>query len=154
MDRAFWMKLVAFCLVTVAMMPGLAWADPAFSANVLQIQGGRMTNPNAFRQRTFLTTDSIDFEATYYDPLVACDGVAPTFVQLFVFNLEGLFIGLFDGTSSGFGPGFTKLRTIERSLSAGALPAGSYQFTFLVRTCNNAASVILPEFVTFRVITP
>jgi len=152
MKRALWIKLIGLSLAVVAMIPGLAWADPAGGANILQIQSGRPRDGSL--QRAFLTTDSVSFEATYYDPAPACDGVAPVFVQLFVFNSEGLFIGQFSGFSNTGSPGFTKFRTLQAFLAVGALPVGSYQFTFLVRTCNDTDSAIVPEFVAFRVIAP
>jgi hypothetical protein len=158
MNRALWIKLIGLSLAAVAMMPGLTLAYPAGGANILQIQPGITSNQSSLMggsQRTFLTTDPINFNAIYYDPLPACDGVAPAFVQLFVFNEEGLFIGQFNGTSTtGGDPDFTKFRNLQGFLAPGALPVGSYQFTFLVRTCNNADSAILPEFVAFRVIAP
>jgi hypothetical protein len=154
MNRTICTKIVACCLVAVAALTGMASADPSGSANVLQIQTG-ITIGGTGQQRTFLTTDSISFNAIYYDPLAACAGVAPTFVQIFVFNLEGLFIQQFNGSGGSFSVVPTdKHRSLFGSLAAGTLPAGSYLFTFLVRTCNDTDSVLLPEFVPFRVVAP
>ena len=154
MNSAICSTVIVCCLMTVAMMPGMASADPSGSANVLQIQTG-ITIGGTGRQRTFLTTDPINFNAIYYDPLPACAGVATTFVQVFVFNLEGLFIQQFNGSDGQFSVSPSdKRRSLNGSLAAGALSPGSYLFTFLVRTCNDTDSVILPEFVSFRVIAP
>lgn len=104
-------------------------------------------------QRTFLTTDPITFEATYFDPAPACAGVAPTFVQLFMFNTEGLFILQVNANSNPFSAG-SKFRTLSMNLPPGTLGAGSYKFTFLVRDCSNTKSVVLPQLLTFDVTAP
>jgi len=104
-------------------------------------------------QRTFLTTDPITFEATYLDPTPTCIGVAPTFVQLFMFNTDGLFILQVNANSTPISAG-SKFRTLSMNLPAGTLGAGSYKFTFLVRDCANTKSVVLPQLLTFDVNAP
>ncbi|MGH7411944.1 MAG: S8 family peptidase [Candidatus Methylomirabilis sp.] len=123
-------------------------------ADVPQILNGRTSQGGGGSpQRTFLTTDVISFQATYYDNVPACAGVAPKFVQLFLFNLEGKFILQDAAGSFPVSPG-SKHRTLSKDFAPGALAAGEYKFSFLVRDCTNTRSVVLPEFVTFRVIGP
>jgi hypothetical protein len=154
MKPTCWMKQVGFCLVAMGVLAGMAQADPIGTANVPQILSPRPhNNASDFDQRTFLTTDPILITATYYDPLPACDNVAPTFVQFFVFTSEGRFINQFSGTSSDEGPS-TKKRDLLITLAAGTLPAGTFKYTFLVRNCTNAISVVLPELPTIRVFAP
>ena len=155
MKRALWMKQVGVCLMTVAMTAGVAWADPTGAANVPQILNGvTLKGVGGSEQRTFLTTDLISFEATYYDPAAACAGVAPMFVQWFLFNLEGKFIaGPTPAGSDPFAPG-SKYRLLFLDLAPNSLAPDSYKFTFLVRSCNDAISVVLPEFLTIRVFAP
>lgn len=156
MKRTWWVKQVGFCLVVVAavaMLPQGAWADPIGTADVPQILDAE-TFDGASPQRTFRTTDgNISFNATYYDNNAACSGVAPTFTQLFVFNLEGLFINQFTAgaANTGLGP---KYKILNIGIDASAFGVGSFRFTFLVRDCTNTKSVVLPEFVTFRVVAP
>lgn len=156
MKRTGWMKQAVFCLMVVALLPGVAYADPIGNANVPQILLGFTFNPSPISfQLTFLTTDPITFDATYYDPNPACAGLPPVFAQLFVFNLEGLFITEVSAVNGPRAAPFSsKYREIGVALSPGTLAAGSYKFTFLVRDCLNTKSVILPELLTFRVINP
>ena len=154
MNCLFWTKKVLSGLTVAAVLGGVAWGAPTGSANVAQILGGVTADPNGGeRQRTFLTTDPITFNATYYDNNAACGGVAPTLVQLFLFNSEGVFIQQLNAQSDpmAFGPTY---RSLYQLVAAGTLPADSYQFTFLVRDCTNTKSVVLPIFPTFRVIAP
>ena len=155
MKRASWMTQAGrgiVVAVAVAILAGVAWADPTGNANVPQIQFFANSNvAGGFTQRTFLTTDPIRIRAIYYDPLLACDGVAPTFVQLFVFTAEGRFLGQFDGTSSAFSASNSKSRELQISLAAGTLPAGTFKFTFLVRDCTNTKSVVQPALLTLSV---
>jgi hypothetical protein len=137
-------------VVAVALPAGVAWADPSGPGDVPQIIEG-FTHIGFAPQATFLTTDSIVFAATYYDNKAACSGVAPTFAQLFVFNSEGVFILQTDAANSPSGQG-PKYRFLLEGI--GPRAAGSYKFTFLVRDCTNTTSVVLPEFVPFRVIAP
>jgi hypothetical protein len=150
-----WMKQVGVCLMAVAMTAGVAWADPTGAANVPQILNGvTLKGEGGSEQRTFLTTDLITFEATYYDPSVACAGVAPLFVQWFLFNLEGKFLaGQTPAGSDAFSPG-SMYRLLFLDLAPNSLAPDSYRFTFLVRSCDNAISVVLPEFLTIRVFAP
>lgn len=105
-------------------------------------------------QRTFLTTDPITLEATYFDPNAACAGPGPVLVQWFLFNLEGVFqAGQLPTGSDPFSPG-SKHRLLFLDLGPGSLAPGSYRFTFLVRDCTNTESVVLPEMPTFGVVAP
>jgi hypothetical protein len=90
---------------------------------------------------------------TCYDNNAACTGVAATFVQLFVFNLEGLFINQFTAGAaiSSLGP---KYKLLNIGIDASAFGAGTFKFTFLVWDCTNTKSVILPDLVTFRIVAP
>ncbi len=125
------------------------------SASVHQILNGkRLRGVGGSEQRTFLTTDPITFEATYFDPAEACAGAGPVFVQWFLFSLEGVFqAGQLPTGSDPFSPG-SKYRLLFLDLSPASLAPGSYRFTFLVRDCTNTNSVVLPEFLTFRVVAP
>ena len=155
MKCALWMKQVGVCLMAVAMMVGAAWADPTGAANVPQIlNGATLKGEGGSEQRTFLTTDPISFEATYYDPAAACAGVAPVFVQWFLFNLEGKSVGGPPSAGSApFAPG-SKYRLLFRDLAQNSLAPDSYKFLFLVRSCDDVISVVLPEFPTIRVFAP
>lgn len=141
-------------LIALVLLSGVAWGDPIGPANVPQVQLGSTERlfPLSL-QRTFLTTETIVFEATYYDPSSTCAGVIPTLVQLFVFNPEGLLVAQFDAgaTASPFGQNY-QLLTI--TFGAGLLGPGTYKFTFLVRDCTDTKSLVLPEFPTFRVFNP
>ncbi len=128
-------------------------SPPAGLTAVPQMLGGFTSTDGIVPQRTFLTTDSIAFRAIYSDNASACIEVAPTFVQLFVFNVEGRFILQTNAGSTPLGAG-SKSRTLSIDLPPGTLAPDSYIFTFLVRDCTNTKSVMLPEFLTFRVIGP
>jgi len=156
MKRTGWTKQACICLMIVALLSGMAYADPIGNANVPQIMLGFTLNPSPISfQLTFLTTDPIAFDAAYYDPNPACAGLPPVFAQLFVFNLEGLFITEVSAANGPLAAPFSsKYREIFVALPPGSLGAGSYKFTFLARSCNNAFSVVLPELLTFRVINP
>ncbi len=156
MKRTVWMKLVGFCLVVVTMLAGVAYADPIGPANVPQILLGSSFSGTGSLQLTFLTTDTIAFTADYYDPNPVCAGVAPLVAQFFVFDLEGVvLVGLNAGTGPVTGTAISsKYRALGVALPPGFFPPGSYRFIFLVRSCDNAISVALPEFVTFRVFSP
>jgi len=123
------------------------------SVSTPQILRGLTSTATGSLQRTFLTTDAIGFSATYFDPVPSCAGVAPTFVQLFMFNTEGLFILQVNANSNPISAG-SKFRTLSMNLPPGTLGAGSYKFTFLVRDCVNTKSVVLPQLVTFHVTAP
>jgi len=155
MKRTLWITQVCVCLMAVAMTAGAAWADPTGAADVPQILNGvTLKGEGGSEQRTFLTTDLISFEATYYDPAAVCAGVDPMFVQWFLFNLEGQFLaGQALAGSDPLAPG-SKYQLLFLDLAQNSLAAGSYRFTFLVRSCNNTISVVLPEFLTIRVFTP
>jgi len=153
MKRGRWVAQLGVSFLVVTILARGAWSAPTGAANVPQIQFFELADPDSGNtQRIFRTTDPIRFRAVYHDPLPACDGVAPTFVQLFVFTAEGRFIGQFDGTSfAAFGP---QSREIGGALAIGALAIGTYKFTFLVRDCTNSKSVVQPELISFRVIAP
>jgi hypothetical protein len=158
MKRVVGFRSAWFCLVAVAVSASVAWATPKGTADRPQVMQGATNSSGP--QSTFRTTDNILFEAYYYDNNAACDGVAPTFVQLFLFNQEGLFIGQFDAGSSPvnfFQDPSTKYRRLGKSFSHVAsipLVPGDYKFTFLVRDCTNAKSLVLPEFTVFSVVAP
>ena len=158
MKRAWWMKQVGLCFVVVmavAMLAGVAWADPTGNANLPQILNGRtFRGAVGAEQRTFLTTDLITFEATYYDSFPGCAWVAPTFVQWFIFNLEGVFVnGQLPAGSQAFSPG-SKYRLLFLDIVASTLGPGQYRMSFLVRSCDNVISVLLPDFLIIRVVAP
>lgn len=153
MKRTPWVKQTGACLVVVVMLAGMAWADPSGSANVSQVlNGATFRGPGGDEQKVFRTTDSITIEATLYDDFPGCAGVAPTFVQLYVFNLEGELINEFTASSGPFAPG-SKYRLLFLDLAAGALPVGSYKVAILIRSCDNAVSWV-PDFLTIRVVAP
>ena len=156
MKRTVWLKQACICLMIVALAAEKAYGDPTGNANVPQILLGLTADPSPLSfQLTFLTTDPVGFDATYYDPNPACAGLPPVFAQLFVFNLEGLFITEVNAANGPLAAPFSsKYREIFVTLPPGSLGVGSYKFTFLVRSCNNAFSVVLPELLTFRVISP
>ena len=159
MNRTAWLKSVGFCLVVVTALPGIGWADPVGTADRPQVLNPSTFGPNS-TQSTFLTTDGIGFTALYYDPNPACEGVPPRFAQLFLFNLEGLYIDTFDARTGpiNFGPTpAPKYRLLIRGFSpVESIPVtpGDYKFTFLVRDCLDMKSVVLPEFVVFSVFAP
>jgi hypothetical protein len=151
MKRTLWMTTVAFVLGALWLLTGVAWAQPSGPANVPQILNVR-TFKGAFgdEQRTFLTTDFITFEATYYDPNPDCVGESPVLLQLLLFNLEGQLLFTFDGDSQDSGSGYRLLFT---DLSSGGLPAGNYQHVFLVRDCTDV-NIFVSGFQTIRVLAP
>ena len=123
------------------------------SEGVPQVLRGLTLTASGSLQRTFLTTDPITFEATYFDPNPACAGQAPAFAELFMFNTEGLFILQVNANSTPISAG-SKFRTLSMNLPPGTLGAGSFKFTFLVRDCANTKSVVLPQLLTFDVNAP
>lgn len=156
MKRVWWMKQLGVSLVSVAMLAGAAWADPTGTANLPQILFPRTGPLGAGDQRTFRTTDSIFFQALYYDDNAACNGVSPNFVQLFLFNAQGKFIQQFDAGSfpdSGSLGGRLLFKSFASAASVPLAPGG-YGFTFLVRDCMNTKSIVLPGIVTFSVFAP
>jgi len=157
MKRMSWMTEVLFSLGIIVMHAGGAWAGgPTGAANLPQISRGQTLVGNL--TSTALTNQGILFRAEYYDPAPACDGVAPTFVQLFLFTQEGDFVGQFDGSSDAeSAPELSKFRSLTKSfgsISSIPLAPDSYKWTFLVRDCTNATSVVLPELLTLRVFAP
>lgn len=153
MKRTLWVKQIGVCLVVVASLAGVAWADPTGPADVLQILNGRtFAGISGDEQRVFRTNDFITFEATYYDSLLGCGGVQPAFVQAFIFTLEGDLQFGFDTDSEEFEPG-SKYRLLFLDLDPGELPIGSYKVAFLVRSCDNTRSIV-SDFIVIRVVAP
>jgi hypothetical protein len=156
MKRAWWMKQLGVSLVSVAMLAGMAWADPTGTASVFQFVQAKVFPADETAQQTFRTTDVIGFRADYFDPNPACQGIAPVLAQIFLFTAEGLFVQQFSASN---GPGFfgAKYRGVFRSfVSAALIPLapGSYTAAFLVRDCTNTNSIVLAPFLTFRVVAP
>jgi len=152
MNRTLWMTTVAFVLGALWLLTGVAWAQPSGPANVPQILNVRTFKgfPDGDEQRTFLTTDDITFEATYYDPNPACVGELPVLPQLLLFNLEGQLLPSFEAGSQDSGLGYRLLFT---DLFPGDLPAGNYQHMFLVRDCTGVNNFV-SGFQTIRVLAP
>ena len=155
MTRSPGLKRLAVVLGALWMLNGIAWAQPTDPANLPQILNVRTYQGiGGKEQRTFLPTGPISFEASYYDPSAACAGVAPVFVQWFLFNLEGKFLaGEEFAGSDPFTP-TSKYRLLFLDLVPNSLAPDSYRFTFLVRSCNDSISVVLPEFLMIRVVAP
>jgi hypothetical protein len=104
-------------------------------------------------QQTFLPTDPIHAEATYFDPNAACAGVAPVLLQLLFFNLDGqLLVTREDVTSAPIAPG-SKYRLLSANLAPGDLVPGAYTLIFLVRDCTNV-NIFVSGAYTIRVVTP
>jgi len=151
MHHAPWLKTVAFALAALCLLSGVAGADPTGSANVIQILNVRtLKGIGGSEQRTFLTTDPITFEATYYDPNPPCAGVAPSILQLLLFNLEGQLLFTFIAGSEAFSEG-SKSRLLFADLNPNILPAGDYQHVFLVRDCTGV-NIVVSEPQTIRVV--
>ena len=153
MNRTRWMTTVAFVLAALWLRTGVAWAQPTGAANVLQILNVRTLRGNGGdEQRTFLTTDPITIEATYYDPNPACVASVPVLVlrQLLLFNLEGQLLFTFNASSFGSGPGY---QLLFGDLAASSLPAGNYKLVWLVRDCTDV-NIIVSDFHVIRVLAP
>jgi len=145
---------ICVTLIAVLLLTGSAWADPTGSADLHQIMAGSTERQFPLSlQRTFLTFEAIVLEATYYDPSAFCVGPNPRFAQLFVFNPEGLLISVFTPSVTSSTLGF-RYRVLTVGFLASLLGPGTYKFTFLVRDCTDTKSVVLPEFLTFRVLNP
>ena len=158
MRRVSWVKQAGFCLVAVvgvAMVAGVAWADPVGTADLPQI-----SNPIIFssggEQRTFRTTDPISFLVNYYDNDAACHGVPPTSVQLGLFNIQGRLIQQVEGGSVPDGASLGGRILFKEFASVASIPLtpGGYGFTFTVFGCNGAKVVVSPVIVTFSVFAP
>ena len=149
MNRTLWMKTVAFVLGALWLLTGVAWAQPSGPANVPQILNVRtFKGVGGDEQRTFLTTDPITFEATYYDPNPSCVGEAPVLLQLVLVNLEGQLLFTFLAFSQDTELGYRLLFT---NLGPGGLSAGNYQHLFLVRDCPDV-NIFVSGFQTIRVL--
>jgi len=149
MKRTLCMTTVAFVLGAMWMLTGLAWAQPSGPANVPQILNVRtLKGAGGDEQRTFLTTNLITFEATYYDPNPACVGESPVLLQLLLFNLEGQLLFTFASGSEDLGSGY---RLLFEDLAPGEIPDGNYQHIFLVRDCTNV-NIFVSGFQTIRVL--
>jgi len=155
MKRTWWMTQAGcgiVVVVAVAMLAEVAWAEPVGTASVFQFVDAKVFPADETAQQTFRTTDEIGFRADYFDPNPACQGVAPVLAQLFIFTAEGLFV---QQVSASNGPGFfgAKYRGVFTGPS-GPLSPGSYAATFLVRDCANTKSIVLRDFLSFRVVAP
>jgi len=160
MTRMRWMKQVGFCCVVVAAVVTLArgaWAlGPTGAANVPQLSQGQTLSAGQ-PAVTFLVNEGVTFQARYYDPLAECDGVAPKFVQLFLFTQEGDFLKQDVASSFADDAPFSKFRILKKAyarITDIPLVPGSYRYAFLVRNCTDATSVVLPQFLEFRVFAP
>ena len=159
MRRAWRVKQLGFSFVVafvVAMLAGVAWADPVGTANVPQILNAKTVRSTGLsEQRTFRTTDgNIFFTATYYDNNNACAGVAPVLLKFFAFNSEGVLVRESDLTGEGPGAGshYTGINVgIDASTFAGP---GTYSYSYLIRDCTNTISLVLTPFETFRLVAP
>jgi hypothetical protein len=159
MKRNAWLRQAGFSAVVVAavaMLTGVAWADPVGTASVFQFVTAKVFPADETAQQTYRTTDEIGFRADYFDPNLVCAGVAPVLAQLFIFTAEGLFV---KQVSMSNGPGFfgAKYRGVFDSFAtAGSIPLtpGSYTATILVRDCTNMNSIVLTPFLSFRVVAP
>ena len=128
MKRAMWRQQLSVCLAVVAMLPYVAWADPSGNGDVSQVlRGGTFAGPASGAQQVFLTTDPITFEATPWDRNVACTGIAPTFVQVFVFTSEGELAASFDASNQAFGGPVSNYRLlfVKASIYLTNTPHGS-----------------------------
>jgi len=151
MNRTLWMTTVAFVLGALWLRTGVAWAQPSGPANVPQILNvSTLKGEGGDEQRTFLTTDLITFEATYYDPNPNCVEAAPVLLQLLLFNLEGQLLFTFSGGSISLGSGYHLL--FEDTFPP-TIPAGNYQHVFLVRDCTDV-NIFVSGFQTIRVLAP
>ena len=151
MNRTLWMTTVAFVLGALWLLTGVAWAQPSGAANVPQILNVRtFKGVGGDEQRTFLTTDFITFEATYYDPNPDCVGESPVLLQLLLFNLEGQLLFTFGAGSENLGSGY---RLLFLDLFPLEIPAGNYQHLFLVRDCTDV-NIFVSGFQTIRVLAP
>jgi len=68
-------------------------------------------------------------------------------------SMEGRFLRQDAAGSFPLSPG-SKYRRLFKDYAPGVLPPDEYRFSFLVRDCTNTKFVVLPEFVTFRVVVP
>jgi hypothetical protein len=111
-------------------------------------------NVDEIPQQTFRTSDGLFFQAIYFDPNPACQGVAPALAQLFLFTAEGLFVQQFSAVNFVSLGG--KYRGVFNSFTPAGigLTPGSYTATFLVRECANTKSIVLRDFLSFRVVAP
>jgi hypothetical protein len=118
---------------------------------VPQILNLKTRDGAASEQQTFLTTDPIHVEATYFDPNAACAGMAPVLLQLLAFNLEGqLILTKEDVTSAPIAPG-SKYRLLSANLAPGDLAPGAYNLIFLVRDCTSV-NIFVSGFYPIRVL--
>jgi hypothetical protein len=159
MKRTWWMTQAGcgiVVVVAVAMLTGVAWADPVGTANVPQILNARtVRSAGLSEQRTFRTTDgNIIFTATYYDSNPTCVGVAPLHLEFFAFNSEGVLVRQSDLTGQGPGPG-SHYTNVNVGIDAGTFAGpGTYSYSYLTRDCTNAISLVLTPFATFRLVAP
>ncbi len=153
-----WITRMALCFAIVAILAGVAWADPIGTANRPQIMNGftHAGAPSVSIQRTFRTIDSIAFEATYYDSNAACSGAAPTSIALLILDLEGRLLVSSPALSfpSPQGPKYRVLFNSFLSVAAIPLAPGAYRWTYLLRDCVNSFDIVLPDAPSFSVFAP
>ena len=136
--------------VNQALQTFLSTSSPASVPQILNVV--TLQGVGGSEQRTFLTADFITFEATYIDPNPACAGVSPVLGQLLLFNPEGQLHFTFAAGSAAFSEG-SKSRLLFTDLLPGTLPAGDYQYVFLVRDCTNV-NIFVSGFQSIRVLPP
>jgi subtilisin family serine protease len=134
--------------VNQALQTFLSTSSPANVPQILNVV--TLQGVGGSEQRTFLTADFITFEATYVDPNPACAGVPPVLGQLLLFNPEGQLLFTFGAGSAAFSEG-SKSRLLFSDVLPGTLPAGDYQYVFLVRDCTNV-NIFVSGFQSIRVL--
>lgn len=158
MQLGHWAKQIGLCLVVMAALAEVARADPFGKADLPQIVNPSTHDTTNFpsQQRTFLTTDSIAFEALYYDPNFFCSGVAPASADLLLFNSEGKLLSSFPISTSDTTQGTRYRRLFKSFPSVAAIPLspGTYRYTFLVSDCTKTFQIVLPDSPTFTVFAP
>ena len=160
MKRTWWMTQAGcgiVVVVAVAVLAGVAWADPVGTANVVQILNAQtVRSVGASEQRTFRTTDgNIIFTATYYDDNNACVDVAPALNVLFVFNSEGLLVREINLTAIDFTPLGSHYANLNAGVDASTFAGpGTYSYSWLLRDCTNTKAIVLTPFGSFRLVAP
>lgn len=155
MKGGSWVKRLGLCLVVVmavAMLAGLAWADPTGTANVFQFVQAFVHKGASF-QHTFQTGEEVDVEAIYYDPNPACAGVSPVLAQLFIFDSVGRFQQMVSMSDFPSGLG-AKYRVLFKDFPGLVVTPDTYHLTILVRNCTNTDSIVLIPFLTVRQTAP
>ncbi len=159
MKRTSWTTTVVILLGTLWLLSGIAWADPTGPANVPQVLNVSTSRADFTESRTFLTNEIFEAFATYYDPNPACVGVPPGLIQVLFFNLEGRLIFTCPSNSpkcvvQESGAAGSKYRNLAAFVDAGALPAGAYNLTFLVKECGSGPNIFVSGSYLIRVLAP